>query len=539
MTATPSRQQRRSLFRRTLNALGLYTRQQVRDRARGYDAAKLDRLTSDWIASNTTGDAEIRGSNIRRIIARSRDLCRNNDYARGFLVDVESNVIGSAPFDLRMDAHEMAASGEKKPDAAANRIIEAAWTTWNKPTNCSLDGLSSWRDVKRMALRAAVQDGAVLYQHMRGARARNAHGYAIRLLEIDQLDFDNHQNLPNGATIRFGIEKDSDGRLVALHLFRNHPGDDLPAAQAGRRYVERVPASEIGILQLPDRITQTLSVPWFAAAITRLRHLGAYEEAEVVAARAGACKGGFFETVAEEGLGYPQPADGQRLNIDTEPGVWEQLPPGLKAVQHDPKHPNTAFGEFRKAMLRGIATGLGVSYVTLGNDLEAVNFSSARVGLLDEREVWKQLQLWFCEHFLEPVFREWLSMAMATGAINLPLSKFDKFNQPRFKVRRWSWVDPLKEIEAARLAVALRVTSRRQIIDEAGGDVEDVFGDNVADETLADDIGLSLTPPDVTPESIASTSTSTSVSSSTTAPAGKAGRPANPPAEPDEDDAED
>jgi lambda family phage portal protein len=178
--------------------------------------------------------------------------------------------------------------------------------------------------------------------------------------------------------------------------------------------------------------------------------------------------------------------------MDAAPGTFTELPEGWDLAAWNPEYPNVETSEFRKAMLRGIATSLGTSYTTLGNDLESVNYSSARVGLLDERETWKMHQEFFAENLYEPVFTDWLEAAIQSGAINLPMSKFAKFNRPKFKGRRWAWVDPVKEVDAAKTAIALRLSSRRQIVDEAGGDIEEVFHDNVADEQLADTLGLSL-----------------------------------------------
>jgi lambda family phage portal protein len=489
-----------SLYRRTLRVFGLQPLPRQTGR-RAFDAAQVNRLMSDWITAYTSGDAELRGS-IRRMIARVRDLAENNDYVKGFLTDLETNVVGAAPFDLRMDVHDMLPGGEKRTDEKANRLIEAAWEEWSMPEHCTPAGDIAWDDVKCLALRHACMDGALIYRHRFGAAARNRFGYAVQLIEIDQLDLDKEENLPDGGTIRFGVEKDRDGRLRALWVYPYHPGDyTYPLAAGARHEAERIPAAEIGILQVKNRISRTLSPPWFAAGTTRLRHLSGYEEAEVIAARVGACQGGWF-TRKEGSSGYPTPVPGQDgITMDAEPGVWQTLPDGVEAVPNNPTHPNTAYGDFRKNVLRGIATGLGVSYTTLGNDLEAVNYSSARVGLLDEREVWKKIQLWFSRHFLRPIFRAWLEMALSTGAIALPVSKFQKFDRPVFKMRRWAWIDPLKDIQAAQHAIALRVGSRRQIVDEAGGDIEDVFADNVADEKLAAKLNLSLQPPDPMPES--------------------------------------
>lgn len=481
---------RRSFAERILNRFGAFSKRQIDGMSkRSFAFAAANRLTADWMASGLSGNSELRGP-VRTIIHRARDLAHENDYVRGFLQDVESNVIGSAEFDLRMEAGDMV-RGRKQLDAMANVLIENAWAEWCRPANCSIAGDVDWRGVKRLALRDVPVAGAVLCRHVRGAAAGNRFGYAVQLIEVEQLALEKHGIDQGVNVVRFGIEKTPRGRTVAYHIYLQHPGEDL--AQMQRGGTERIPAGDVILLQIPERISQVLSMTWFISSGKSLKMLDGYEDAELVAARAGACKGGWFETPQDGGTGYPGPKnDNEQMTVDAEPGVWESLPAGVKAVVNDPSHPNTAFGEFRKAVLRRISTSLGISYTTLGNDLEAVNFSSARVGLMDEREVWKAIQLWFRVHMLEPVFTEWLTMALTTGAINLPLAKFDKFNQPRFKPRRWDWLEPLKDAQAKTLAVEKGFTSRRAVIDEQGGDIEIVFADQDEDAKLAAKHGLSF-----------------------------------------------
>ncbi len=96
------------------------------------------------------------------------------------------------------------------------------------------------------------------------------------------------------------------------------------------------------------------------------------------------------------------------LVSDVEPGSFEQLPAGMGFESFDPQHPTTAFDAFVRAALRGASAGLNVSYHTLANDLERVNFSSIRSGVLEEREQWRVLQGWYVEQFCDRVFRRWL-----------------------------------------------------------------------------------------------------------------------------------
>jgi hypothetical protein len=153
-------------------------------------------------------------------------------------------------------------------------------------------------------------------------------------------------------------------------------------------------------------------------------------------------------------------------------------------------HPVGNYAGFVKSCLRGIAAGLCVSYNMLANDLEGVNYSSIRAGLLDEREYYKAVQRWFTDTVITPVFEGWLETNILNGTINLPAAKLDKFNAPDWKPRRWAWVDPLKDQQASILAVENHLKSKRQVISESGGDIEDVFRDIKKDEELAEDVGL-------------------------------------------------
>lgn len=475
--------------------------------ARSFNGAGGGRLLADWVATNASADSEIRGS-IRKLIDRSRSLERDNDYQRGFLLSCQRNINGSQRYDLRCEAGEYVSQGRgKEPiwtlDKMANRIIEEAWQEWGKKGSCTICKTYNWRGVRRILVRSVVRDGNFLARKIRGAAAGNRFGFALQIWEIDHLDFDRFDKLKGGGEIRFGIEYNADKAPVAYWLKSRHPGDYM-AADAGYKVV-RFPAEEIYHVCLRDRAEQSIGYPWVVSAITRLRQLGAFEEAATVAARLGASKAAFFKKPGGNGsIGAwtgPTDANGRAIS-DTQPGQIEELPEGWDMGTVDWQYPNIETGEFRKAMLRGVATSLGASYTTVGNDLESVNFSSARVGLFDEREGWKDLQLFFTEEFFELVFADWLEAAIMNGAIPLPLSKFTKFNRPVFKARRWAFIKPGEEMEAIKTGIALRVTSRRQAIEDQGGDVEETFLDNRDDEALAESLGLSLTPPDPEPTAL-------------------------------------
>ena len=220
---------------------------------------------------------------------------------------------------------------------------------------------------------------------------------------------------------------------------------------------------------------------------------GGQHEAELVAARLGASKGGFFEE--EDGSETPsdwQDSVTQQPVREVQPGQFDVLPAGVKFKEYNPTHPNANFGAFLKAVLRGAAAGLGVSYNGLARDLEGVNYSSLRGGELDERDYWCVLQQWLVEELCEPAYSSWLDMSLLTGALALPPSKRDKFDADVWHARGWPWVDPSKDIDAAAGEIELGINSLTRIAAARGVDLEDVFRERRREIDLAKQYGVEL-----------------------------------------------
>jgi lambda family phage portal protein len=282
-----------------------------------------------------------------------------------------------------------------------------------------------------------------------------------------------------------GIEVDEWGRPVAYHINEKHPSD-----LGGSLLRTRIPADQILHLYDPERINQTRGITWFHPCMVELRMLGGYVEAELVAARTGAAKMGFLKHT--DASSFEEPNDDAKYRIDAEPGVIEQLPPGLEFQAWSPEHPSNAFPMFVKAMLRFVASSMGVSYNALAADLEGVNYSSMRSGLLIERDQWKMCQSMMKEQLLQPIFESWISMALLAGALVLDSRDPSKFLEGKWEPRGWMWVDPLKDVQSSILAIGAGLDSRDRIIAEQGGDVEEVFEQLAEEKKLAKEYDLDL-----------------------------------------------
>lgn len=483
-----------TILQRIAAKLGFVTKEQLRAATASYAAAAVNRLTQSWTQNSYSADAQNR-ADLKIIRDRARELRNNNDYGRKFTQMLRANVLGDQGINFRNKARDPdrvvgGALVTGQPDLFANKLIEEKFYQWGRKEYCTVTGKLNWCDVQNIVLETTAVDGEILVRKL--IRPDNPFGFTLQLIESDYLDDDYDTNLEGGRKIRMGVETDEWGRTLAYHLRTWNPNDTfLPIQQIGKRY--RLPASEIIHVRIQGRSGSSRSISWMATAAYRLNMLGKYEEAETTAARASACKMGFLtKTGANVQYQGDELADGSKA-MDAEPGAFEELPAGMDVKTVDWNHPNNAYQIFVKTALRGVASGLGVSYNTLANDMESVNFASGKLGLDAERDMFKAIQYWFIESFCEEVFVAWLENAFVAGALApLPSTKFDKFNQPYFNGRRWPHVNPQQEITADIQRLNARLTSHSRLLAERNIDRDELFDEIAADMAAAEARGFQL-----------------------------------------------
>lgn len=456
---------------------------------RRYDGAIINRLTADWITSGTSADSELQSS-LRLLRNRSRDLVRNNDYARGAVRTITNNVVGKG-ISLQSQVKKRRGS---LMNEGVNGQIETVWATWNKQKYCHTAGQLCFQDIERLSIRSLIESGEILIRFITKSFDGSPVPLALEIIEADQLlDDYSSGNAPvqSGHQIRMGVEIDEWKRPVAYWLHSNHPGDYQYSGSSDR--ILRVPSEEILHLYICDRPGQTRGIPWFHSTLQRLRNVGGYEEAELIAARAQASVMGFIESPDPASTFADDSTPSQNLR-SLEPGAIELLAPGEKFSGFAPTRPGAGFDPFVKLMLRGVSTGLGMSYEALTRDLSQVNYSSARIGMLEDRDYWRILQSWLIRNFHQPVFERWLDLAVLSGALDLPGYEINPslYCCPRWVPRGWTWVDPAKEIDASVSAIRSGLSTLTQELGETGLDIEDVLTERRRELDLAASLNLVL-----------------------------------------------
>jgi lambda family phage portal protein len=475
-----------------------------------YKAGRTTRTNRDFRSERRSARTMIT-YNLATVRGRSQTLARDNDYFIKFLRMCRTNIIGYHPRGMRLEPNVLTPRG--KADDAANRKLTSAWERWCHMENASANGQHSLHDLLLKLVTQLARDGEILAREI---PADNEFGYALKFLNPAWLDERFNKKRPNGNRVIMSVEIDANDRPVAYWL--TPPADDLNILTGARsRERTRVPADEIIHIFLPfdqnsGDDTVTRGFPWAHAAMINLWRLGDFKHAALVAADIGASKMAVLQnrtgdplTLTKEEL--EAAADGKGPAEDDEEEETYDRPERIEAGQiwdigdkefagWDPKYPSDMVDPFIRAMLRGIAADLGPCYFSLTSDLGDVNFSAARIGLQEERDWWRSLQVFVIEHFMRRVYLGWLKSSMLTGALPFRIEDLPRLTEPQFIARGWPYMEPLKDAQATALRIKMGTYTRTYDLAEEGNyNFADVLKTLASEEDQADAAGVDISPP--------------------------------------------
>jgi lambda family phage portal protein len=460
---------------------------------RMYSAARASRLAGDWITSDTSADSEL-SSSLRQLRARSRALCRDVSHARRAKTLVVNNVIGTG---IGMQA-QVGKTREGFNDRV-NDEIEEVWAEWSCAEYCHTGGKLDFSMLERLLMAQVFEAGEVIIRKHYRPFGRSRIPFALEVIEAERIadDYVGLPNLRNGKNeIRLGVEMDEFHRPVAYYLRRRHLNELQFAVHSVPDEVERVPADQIIHLAIGDRWPQTRGEPWMSAVIRTIKDISGYVEAEITRARIQASTPWTIETPESSTSFGTEQADGS-VEMTVEPGVAKRLNPGEKMSAPGTNSPNPAAEPFLRVLLRDFSVGSNTNYASVTGDYSQSNYSSSRLALLDDRDMWRAFQAWFIASFRTPIHREWLQQAVMSEAFktfSVDSWAFNrrKFESVRFRPRGWGWVDPTKEVEAFKEAVRCGFMTLQDVVSQSGADIEEIFEQRAKEVKLAEESDLVL-----------------------------------------------
>jgi len=422
----------------------------------------------------------------------ARQYVRENAIAAKYIATMTSAVIGPNGPKILPNVPNKSGTGQDKPSTGG---IKAAWDNWCSLGNCSTDIRLNFKDFMELGYKSWKRDGEVLVLFITGSEAGSDYNFRVKMLESDHLQETYNTTAPDsGNIIRNSIEFDKHGRVVAYWVLPAHPGDFQGMSMASGPAPERIAAKDVIHFFKVERPTQTRGTPSLAPSLFAMGQLAEYEQASLQASK-NAAQMALWLKVSTNTL--DQLDDEQRGSIASLGGKLGDLgvlPTGYEIQDTTATHPTTTFADFRKAQLQSTSMGLNTPYLNLTGDVSAVNYSSGRLALLDFRDTARHEQIFFEEHFVLPIYKKWLEIAILSGAIKRTLNMADFARLSNIKVvwRAYDWIDPLKDGQATVLELQNGLTSLSQVAAERGIEFDELTADIIKDKEALEKAGLTF-----------------------------------------------
>ncbi len=431
-----------------------------------YDAAvTTDDNRRHWASADGLSPNASNSVEVRRILRnRARYETANNSYARGIVLTLAHDVVGTGP-RLQM----------LTTDSDANRRIENAFMLWARSVQ-----LAEKLRTMRMARATDGESFAILTNN---PRLNTEVQLDLRLVEADQVTTPDLDRLSTIAVD--GIVFDSSGNPVEYHILRNHPGDGFYSARSD---YDRISADAVLHWFRADRPGQTRGIPDIMPALPLFAQLRRFTLAVLAAAETAADFAGILYTDApangEADAAEPfEPIELEKRALVTMPGGW-------KMAQMQAEQPSTTYGEFKHELLNEIARCLNMPFNIAAGNSSGYNYASGR---LDHQTYYKAIrvdQSNLERIILDRILAAWFDeAALLPGLLPNGLGPFAQWPH------QWFWdghehVDPAKEANAQATRLASHTTTLADEYAKRGQDWETQLRQRAKEIALMSALGL-------------------------------------------------
>lgn len=471
---SPERALKREVARKRLNIL---------DSGYGnYGANSTKKSVIGWTHGGGSHREDIE-DHIDTLRQRSRDLYYGgSNIATGAIKRLRTNAVGTG-LHLKSTINEEFLGISDEEARKLEETIEREFAHWASSTNCDIERLDNFYQLQQLALLNALLSGDCFALMTTTKRVGCLYDIRINLIEADRVSTPDNETV--NPLICEGVEKNTDGEVVAYYISKFHPlsfTERQPREWVRiKAYGEKTGRKNILHIMNRERIGQVRGVPFLSPVVEAIKQLGRYSEAEILAA---VINGLFTVFIEKEGASDDVPfgeSIPEELQVDREdedsielaPGAVIDLGEGEKANMVNPGRPNPNFEPFVMAVIKQIGAALEIPYEILIMAFSN-NYSASRAAILEFFEVIKMFRAWFVADFCQPIYEEWLSEAVAKGRIKAPGFFADPIIKDAYCTAEWNGpgmrqLDPKKEVEAAEQRVQGGFSTRQKEAAELTG----------------------------------------------------------------------
>ena len=173
------------------------------------------------------------------------------------------------------------------------------------------------------------------------------------------------------------------------------------------------------------------------------------------------------------------------------------MKPGESYTQNEATKIGAEVVDHEKGVIREICAGAGIPSFMVDFNMAEVNFSSARIGIIEFRKKIMAHQDAFAFSILRPVYRRWVTTEILSGRLDAPLTE-DTLRH-RAIAPKAEWLQPDKDVNAEASAIAAGLMSRKEAVAARGWDIETIDQEIAQDHAREKSLGLSFTAPAAAP----------------------------------------
>jgi lambda family phage portal protein len=456
-----------------------------------YDAAGFGRRIKSWNPASSGPNNALEG--FERLRNRSRDSVRNDWAGSSVEQKWTTTLIGTGIV----------------PRWENNRISDL----WEQSrSELDADGVADVYGLQALATRGFIGAGeSFLRKRPRDLNAPLTAPVQVQLVEGDfcpRFDSDTWTGMPEGNTIRSGIERNKYGRRVAVWFYKSHPGDrpDLYTTPSMGDLV-RVPISDVAQFYEPRRPGMLRGVSDLASVLTRLRATGNLEDAVLDRQLLANLFTMFvtktlptnYDGQVDQNTGLPvfYNRNGTPL-VGLEPGMSQELLPGEDVKFANPPEPGVSHSDYLRTMGLGTSAGVGMPYELFSGDIREVGDRALRVLINEFRRYAEQRQwLWVIPQHCMPVVRWWAEALYLKGTFSR--REYEEAIRPSWNPQGWEYIHPVQDVQGVKLAIETGLTSKTAAILKRGDDPRVVLKQREQD--AKDEKAAGLVPPPAQPAS--------------------------------------
>ena len=454
-----------------------------------------------WRPLRHSADMELDGE-LSTLVARSRDLIRNNGIASGAIQTLVDNVVGNGLKLVSIPDHRILGLDIEYLEEWA-RKVESLWRIWSESVYCDAARKLNFNSQTALIFRSVIENGEALALVLWRENSANPFATCFQLLEPDRLS--NPDFKQNSEFLRDGIEINQYGEAENYWISKYYPNDYYygQGANTWQKIAAQTPFGRKLILHVhhPERIGQNRGKPLFTSIMPLFKMLDHYERSELKASVVNAMIAAFIETPMDsESIAemFGESVDDylekrKDWSVKLEGGSIIPVFPGDKVSAFTPSRPNSSYAAFVENVLRHIGTGLNIPLELLMKDFSKTNYSSARAALIEAWRFFNGRRSWIINYWAKPVFELWLEESVNRGLIEAPNFYEKKAAWCRCK---WigpgrGWVDPVKEAQASQIRMESGLSTLEDECASQGLDWEEVLMQRVRELKRMRELGLS------------------------------------------------